>query len=315
MANGAVSVTFEVCQDFYDFFASNPKGVYQGNCLSSSPNHIGGHAVALIGWGSDQGGYWLLANQWATWWADGGYFRMAYTSSSIMSNPTGIKFGGSRRRDEESAEETEQDGITIDPFTPGPDVLGGGLVKTLPADSPLLENPVKEAVNAYSKMLNKQVTLSSVRSGTSQVTNGVTFGVSAEVVDENGVTYQLDSVVQRGLDGTYQVVSNTASPITPATPVAAAASTGLSSGVVAGIAAGAAGLAALVTAAVAVTVARIRNRRNNNNNDSLPPPLELEIVTPRRMPSSGGVDLLSPKSTRVSITARAPPTTPESTTA
>ncbi|XP_039276821.1 cathepsin B-like cysteine proteinase 3 [Nilaparvata lugens] len=37
----------------------------------------GGHAVKIIGWGSENGvPYWLIANSWNDDWGENGYFRM-----------------------------------------------------------------------------------------------------------------------------------------------------------------------------------------------------------------------------------------------
>lgn len=39
---------------------------------------LGGHAVKIIGWGTENGSpYWLVANSWNTDWGDlGGYFKI-----------------------------------------------------------------------------------------------------------------------------------------------------------------------------------------------------------------------------------------------
>ena len=37
----------------------------------------GGHAVKLLGWGTENGlDYWLCANSWNTNWGESGYFKM-----------------------------------------------------------------------------------------------------------------------------------------------------------------------------------------------------------------------------------------------
>ena len=40
---------------------------------------LGGHAVKILGWGSDAaaGPYWLVANSWSPGWGEAGYFRIA----------------------------------------------------------------------------------------------------------------------------------------------------------------------------------------------------------------------------------------------
>ena len=37
----------------------------------------GGHAVKILGWGTDNGTpYWLVANSWDTDWGESGFFRI-----------------------------------------------------------------------------------------------------------------------------------------------------------------------------------------------------------------------------------------------
>lgn len=50
-------------------------GVYQ----HVKGNFIGGHAIKLIGWGTDEATnipYWLVANSFNTDWGDHGYFKI-----------------------------------------------------------------------------------------------------------------------------------------------------------------------------------------------------------------------------------------------
>ncbi|CAN0413650.1 unnamed protein product [Ectocarpus sp. 13 AM-2016] len=40
---------------------------------------MGGHAVKMIGWGTDEASgedYWLIANSWNPSWGEGGLFRI-----------------------------------------------------------------------------------------------------------------------------------------------------------------------------------------------------------------------------------------------
>ena len=42
----------------------------------------GGHAVKLIGWGTENGeDYWLCANSWNTSWGEQGFFKMAISDT------------------------------------------------------------------------------------------------------------------------------------------------------------------------------------------------------------------------------------------
>ena len=67
----ALKTSIEVIDSFYDYTA----GVYSDpNC----PDDIHNHAVAIVGWGTDNNGidYWYLRNSWGTDWGDAGYFKM-----------------------------------------------------------------------------------------------------------------------------------------------------------------------------------------------------------------------------------------------
>lgn len=65
---GPVEAGFTV----YDDFPGYTSGVY----VKTSSNAIGGHAIRLIGWGTENGvDYWLGANQWSSDWGDKGYFK------------------------------------------------------------------------------------------------------------------------------------------------------------------------------------------------------------------------------------------------
>jgi len=67
--NGPIEVAFDVYQDFLTY----KSGVYQ----QSSGSLLGGHAVKMIGWGTENGlDYWLCQNSWTTSWGDKGYFKI-----------------------------------------------------------------------------------------------------------------------------------------------------------------------------------------------------------------------------------------------
>lgn len=67
--NGPLEASFEVYGDFLSY----KSGVYQ----YISGVLLGGHAVRLIGWGSENGTpYWLLVNSWNTEWGENGLFRI-----------------------------------------------------------------------------------------------------------------------------------------------------------------------------------------------------------------------------------------------
>jgi len=58
----------------YDDFPTYKSGVYK----KTSNNALGGHAVKLLGWGTENGeDYWLVANSWNEAWGDNGTFKIA----------------------------------------------------------------------------------------------------------------------------------------------------------------------------------------------------------------------------------------------
>merc|ERR1712084_49416 len=71
MTNGPVQVAFMV----YKSFMSYKSGVYQKQSSEMRPE--GGHAVKLVGWGTEDGtDYWLVANSWNTKWGLDGFFKI-----------------------------------------------------------------------------------------------------------------------------------------------------------------------------------------------------------------------------------------------
>jgi cathepsin B len=80
-ANGPVETQFSVYGDFYNY----KSGVYQ---------HVtggleGGHAVKIIGWGTDEASgldYWLIANSWGTGWGESGFFQIKQGDCGVDSN-------------------------------------------------------------------------------------------------------------------------------------------------------------------------------------------------------------------------------------
>ena len=70
-----VGTSMRVFSDFYAYTG----GVYSP---SSSASSGGLHAVVFVGY-NDAGGYWIVRNSWGDDWGEGGYFRIAYNTSSI----------------------------------------------------------------------------------------------------------------------------------------------------------------------------------------------------------------------------------------
>jgi len=69
MTNGPVEAAFTVYTDFNNYVS----GVYHH--VSGSAE--GGHAIKIIGWGTESGTlYWLVANSWNTDWGTDGFFKI-----------------------------------------------------------------------------------------------------------------------------------------------------------------------------------------------------------------------------------------------
>merc|ERR1711990_1264117 len=69
LQKGPLSVAFTVYADFPTY----KSGVYTHKTGSA----LGGHAVEVIGYGTDSGtDYWLVKNSWNEQWGDGGCFKI-----------------------------------------------------------------------------------------------------------------------------------------------------------------------------------------------------------------------------------------------
>jgi len=69
LTNGPVEGAFTV----YDDFPTYKSGVY----VRTSDNALGGHAIKILGWGTENSvDYWLVANSWNNDWGDNGFFKI-----------------------------------------------------------------------------------------------------------------------------------------------------------------------------------------------------------------------------------------------
>lgn len=87
MTTGPLAVAFTVYADFPTY----KSGVYK----HTSGEQLGGHAVEMVGWGTESGTpYWLIKNSWNEQWGDGGFFKIARGSDEcgIEDDVTGVSF-------------------------------------------------------------------------------------------------------------------------------------------------------------------------------------------------------------------------------
>lgn len=76
MTGGPVETAFTVYSDFENYAG----GIYH----HTSGEPAGGHAVKIVGWGSENGvKYWKVANSWNPYWGEGGYFRIRRGTEGI----------------------------------------------------------------------------------------------------------------------------------------------------------------------------------------------------------------------------------------
>merc|ERR1711915_557303 len=74
-------------------FMAYKSGVYQKHWNEFLPE--GGHAVKIIGWGTENGvDYWLVANSWNTSWGMDGYFKIKRGRNTCGIEKTGPPYAG-----------------------------------------------------------------------------------------------------------------------------------------------------------------------------------------------------------------------------
>ena len=85
--NGPLEAAFTVFEDFEQYTS----GVYQMH-PETSGKVLGGHAVRIVGWGSENGTkYWKIANSWNPHWGESGYFRILRSDSGAGTNGPGCQ--------------------------------------------------------------------------------------------------------------------------------------------------------------------------------------------------------------------------------
>lgn len=82
--NGPITGMFFVHQSFLGY----KSGVYKAGLFFKDPM-LGGHAIKITGWGTENGTpYWLVANSWNSDWGDNGYFKIERgTNQCQIENP------------------------------------------------------------------------------------------------------------------------------------------------------------------------------------------------------------------------------------
>jgi len=79
LQKGPVTVIFKVYHDFPAY----KSGIYRPMW---PPVELGGHAVAIYGYGSENGeSYWLVKNSWNAEWGENGWFRISKGAADIES--------------------------------------------------------------------------------------------------------------------------------------------------------------------------------------------------------------------------------------
>lgn len=210
MSYGPISASFMVTQAFYNFFNSNPTGVFKTTCPSSwnDPLSLGGHAVILIGWGtaSDGTDYWLLQNSWGTSWGDHGIFRMkrgvnlCFIESYLATVVGSTKLN--RDVDPEIAQYLLPDSqVSMPPYLPGSPI-------SVDSDS----DGIKGILNWFTTQIhlddNEIVKQVFPQSATVQVVNGINFNIKFEGIGSLSNRFQMNALINRSPDGTLTLLDH-----------------------------------------------------------------------------------------------------------
>ena len=91
LVNGPVFAAFWVFPDFMAYQG----GVYTLSEEAKKKGKTGGHAVMMVGWGTDEAtgmDYWLLQNSWSSNWGDNGLFKIRRGTDECSIESMGVWF-------------------------------------------------------------------------------------------------------------------------------------------------------------------------------------------------------------------------------
>ena len=95
LAHGPVFASFYIYSDFMLYTG----GVYQASAEAKAQGEVGGHAVMVVGWGTDEAtglDYWLCQNSWSSKWGDGGFFKIRRGTDECSMESWGFWFATPR---------------------------------------------------------------------------------------------------------------------------------------------------------------------------------------------------------------------------
>ncbi|MBF0459632.1 MAG: fibronectin type III domain-containing protein [Nitrospirae bacterium] len=156
---GPLVVTMNV---YYDFFYYN-SGIYS----YVSGAYEGGHAILLVGYNDDQK-YFIVKNSWGSSWGEKGYFRIAYSEVSSVT-----QFGAYTIA-------YPQQGISLTPSSLALTTGASGTVTVSGGQAPYSATSASTQI-ATASVSGTTVTITGVAAGTTSITVKDSIGSSANV--------------------------------------------------------------------------------------------------------------------------------------